>query len=93
MKRLNSNTSLTQAPRVKRGRSRFDLSHTNHMDFGVGLLYPLDRPFDVIPGDTFDVGLRSVIRISQPLKVSPMDTLTVDVNWFFTPYRLLWDNQ
>lgn len=91
MKRLNSNTSLTQAPRVKKGRSRFDLSHTNHMDFGVGLLYPLDRPWEVIPGDTFDAGLRSVIRISQPLKISPMDTLCCDVNFFFTPYRLVFE--
>lgn len=92
MARLNSNTSITQPPRVKKGRSRFDLSHSNHMDFGVGLLYPIDRPIEVIPGDTISLSQRSVIRIAQPLKVSPMDTLVADVTYFFTPFRQVWSN-
>lgn len=92
MARLNSNSSITRPPYVKKGRSKFDLSHSNHMDFGVGLLYPIDRPIEVIPGDTISLSQRSVIRIAQPLKVSPMDTLVADVTYFFTPYRQVWSN-
>lgn len=83
---------MPNLPKIKKGRSKFNLSHTSHLDFNAGLLVPLDRPIPVLPGDSFDVGQRIIIRMSNPPKVPVMDTLCMTVAWYYVPYRILWSN-
>ena len=39
-------------PSIQKKRSYFDFTHSSHLDMNAGLLYPLDKPIEVIPGDS-----------------------------------------
>ena len=46
---------------------------------------------EVLPGDTFDMNATAFARLATPLKPI-MDNLYLDMQFFFVPYRLVWDN-
>lgn len=77
-------------PSVNIPRSQFDLSHANKFTFDAGLLVPFFIA-PILPGDTFRVDPRIMIRLTTPLRPF-MDNLYADVHWFFAPKRLLWNN-
>lgn len=79
-------------PKIKKGRSFFDLTHSNSCDMNVGVLYPIDQAIQVVPGDTFDYSHRLNIRMTNPPKTPTFGTLAFDIYWFYTPNRILWRN-
>lgn len=67
-------------------RSKFDLSHNMKTTMEAGKMIPLDI-MEVLPGDTFQVDLSSVIRSVTPY-TDTMDNAYLDVYAFFVPHRL-----
>ena len=67
-------------------RSKFDLSHNMKTTMEAGKMIPLDI-MEVLPGDTFQVDLSSVIRSVTPF-TDTMDNAYLDIYAFFVPHRL-----
>ena len=86
-----SRNPYAQEPSVRIPRSQFDLSHTNTVSFDASYLYPVCL-MDVIPGDTFQVSVQGFARIFSPLESPIMDNIRWDLDWFFVPDRLVWEN-
>ena len=59
-------------------------------DFDADYLIPI-LVDDVIPGDTFNVNMSFVARLSTPL-YPIMNNIYLETFFFYVPYRLLWDN-
>lgn len=86
-----TSTQRYQAPTMRMGRSQFDLSHNHKTTFDAGRLIPYFCT-EVVPGDTHVVKLLSFLRIFSPLDAPIMDNISVDIDFFFVPNRLVWDN-
>ena len=71
-------------------RSSFDRSFTSLTTFDAGLLIPcfIDEG---LPGDTMKVKMSAMFRLGTLLKPL-MSELTLDVQFFSVPNRLLWGN-
>lgn len=70
-------------------RNNFDLSHEVKMSGKGGYLYPCFN-MEVIPGDTFSVSTEVFIRFA-PMIAPVMHRMDCKIDFFFTPYRLLWN--
>jgi len=86
-----SQHSFGQVPRADIPRSTFDLSHGLKTTFDADFLVPMAEPWDVIPGDSWNVKTTIVARLATPLHPL-MDSLYIDTFYFFVPYRILWTN-
>jgi hypothetical protein len=73
----------------KPGKNTFDLSHEVKMTGNMGNLYPCFIQ-DVIPGDSYKVNTQQLIRFS-PLLAPMMHSVDFKLDYFFVPYRLVWD--
>lgn len=71
-------------------RSAFDRSHNLKTTFNAGLLYPIYLE-EVLPGDTFNVDLSCVVRMT-PNVHPPMDNCYLETFFFFVPNRLVWSH-
>lgn len=75
---------------MERPRSKFDRSHQLLTTINEGDLVPIYCD-EVLPGDTAQVRLNGLIRMSTP--VYPiMDNCYMDTYFFFVPCRLLWEH-
>lgn len=72
------------------GRSIFDRTHDHKTTMSAGHLYPI-LVDEVYPGDTYSIDLASLIRMSTPIH-PVLDNAYLDVFFFFTPYRIVWDH-
>ena len=79
------NSIQTRKPK----KNKFDLSHEVKMTGNMGNLYPCFIQ-DVIPGDAFRVDTQQLIRFS-PLLAPMMHNIDFKLDYFFVPYRLVWD--
>jgi hypothetical protein len=82
--------SFAQVPSARIGRSKFDRSHAakTTMDFDYLVPVLID---DVLPGDTFNLNIKSFIRLAT--QTTPvLDNMKVDFFSFFVPTRLVWTN-
>lgn len=70
-------------------RSTFGRSSRHLTTMSAGLLYPLLID-EVLPGDTYSVDTASLVRMSTPIH-PVMDNCFLDLYFFFTPNRLVWD--
>lgn len=86
----NIETHFSQAPQAKIERSRFKYNKPVKMTFNGGELVPF-LVEEVLPGDTFDLKLSKVVRLSPSIHPT-MDNLYIDTYYFFIPNRLIWDN-
>ena len=86
----NSEIHFAQVPRIDVKRSMFDRSTQHKTTFNAGKLIPILCD-EVLPGDTFSVGLSSVIRMTTPIYPT-MDNLYADLYFYYVPTRLLWDH-
>lgn len=66
-------------------RSRLQNQHRNLTTMNAGFLYPI-ASFDVLPGSTWDIELKSFVRQSTPIH-PVMDDAYLDVFAFFVPLR------
>ena len=79
------NSILTERPK----KNKFDLSRDVKMTGNIGNLYPAFIQ-DVIPGDSFRVSTQQMIRFS-PLVAPIMHNVNFKLDYFFVPYRLVWN--
>ena len=75
---------------MERPRSRFDRSHQLLTTINEGDLVPIYCD-EVLPGDTAQVRLNGLIRMSTPI-YPVMDNCYMDTYFFFVPCRLLWEH-
>lgn len=85
-----SQHDFSKIPHADIQRSNFKRSHTHKTTFDAGLLIPIYVD-EALPGDTFNMNLTSVARLSTPI-VPIMDNLHMDFFFFAVPNRLLWTN-
>lgn len=84
---------VTDNPKINKRRSYIpNLSHKSQIDFNPGFLVPLDRPWEILPGDTWKVKHSLKIRMTNPPKVPVMDQLVLDIYYFYVPFRIVWSN-
>lgn len=90
---MNRNTNLhfANVPNIDIKRSAFDMSHSIKSTLNVGDIVPLFVDGDILPGDTVEMDMASIVRMATPI-YPIMDNLFMDYYWFFVPNRLLWDN-
>lgn len=70
-------------------RSGFDLSRKNMFTTHVGALTPCFVQ-EVLPGDSFSIDVSNFTRTS-PVNTAAYVRLRENVDFFFVPYKLLWD--
>lgn len=70
-------------------KNNFDLSHEVKMTGNMGDLYPCYIQ-DVVPGDSFKVNTQQLVRFS-PLLAPMMHNVDFKLDYFFVPYRIIWD--
>lgn len=69
-------------------RSKFDLSHVWSGTFNAGQCIPCLAYSDILPGDTFKINAKIVIRSTTP--IAPiMDQAYADLYYFFVPHKLV----
>lgn len=81
---------FSTVPSANIRRSSFDRSHCFKTTFNTDLIIPIFLD-EVLPGDTFSLTSTHLCRLTtltQPI----MDNLRLDIQFFFVPNRLLWDN-
>ena len=86
MRMVQSNPTISK----KRSYIPF-MKHKSQIDLNLGLLYPLDRAWEVLPGDTFKVRHSLSLRMTNPPKVPVMDQLVFDIFYFYVPLRIIWN--
>lgn len=80
---------FSKVPAADIPRSRFDRSHGHKTTMDAGYLIPVYCD-EVLPGDSFQMKTTAFARLATPLKPI-MDNLYLDIHYFFTPNRLVWD--
>ena len=73
----------------KPNKNKFNLSREVKMTGNMGNLYPAFIQ-DVVPGDSFKVNTQQMVRFS-PLLAPMMHRVDFKLDYFFVPYRLVWD--
>lgn len=71
------------------GTNTFNLSHDTKLSFKMGRLIPIAN-IQALPGDIFNIDTEHLLRFA-PLIAPIMHQVDIHVDWFFTPYRILWD--
>jgi len=90
MTKMRSQQSFSNVPRADIPRSSFNLSHGHKTTFDVDYLIPI-LLMDIIPGDTINCRASFFMRLATPL-FPIMDNMYADTQFFFVPYRTIWDN-
>lgn len=82
--------SFSRAPMIDIQRSSFNRSFGHKTTFDAGLLIPI--MWDIAyPGDTYNVDVSCFARLATP-EFPIMDNMFMDVHFFATPIRQLWDS-
>nr|WCD56420.1 MAG: major capsid protein [Microviridae sp.] len=89
-KKLQNHFSFNQTA-IDMPRSRFDRPYDHKLTFNSGRLIPLYVDADILPGDTVEMDLASVVRENTPI-FPVMDNAYMDVYAFFIPNRLVWEH-
>lgn len=89
MKSTN-NYSFSQVPQVNIPRSAFQRDNGYKTTMNTGDLVPVYVD-EILPGDTFSISPTLFTRLATP--IAPiMDNMYLDIQWFFVPNRLVWEN-
>jgi hypothetical protein len=84
------NQLFTQVAMKTPKESTFDLTHDVKMSGKMGQLMPCCA-FDVLPGDSIQLGADALIRLA-PILAPIMHRVDFTIHYFFVPNRLLWPN-
>lgn len=84
--------SFSRVPKISAHRSSFDLSRKVSMTMNVGTLYPVGKPYEVYPGDTFKIRTKFVCRASSAFLKPVMDNLSIEIYQFFVPHRIVYQS-
>jgi hypothetical protein len=82
--------SFSDVPHADIPRSQFRQPSSHKTTFDADYLIPIYCE-EVLPADTFNVRMSSIIRLITPLTPF-MDNMYIDTFFFFVPNRLIWDN-
>ena len=90
---MNRNTEMhfSETPTIDIKRSKFEESYSHKTTFNAGDIIPVDVDSDILPGDTVQLDMASLIRMATPI-YPIMDNLYADIYFFFVPHRLVWDH-
>ncbi len=86
----NAQSRFSKLPDVEISRSKFKRPSTHKTTFNAGKLIPIFCD-EVLPGDTFSMTTKSLIRMSTPI-FPTMDNAYLDTYFFFVPNRLVWEH-
>lgn len=86
----NSEAHFNRVPELGITRSKFKRRQDVKLTMNAGQLIPFYCD-EVLPGDTFSVDQAAIIRMTTPI-FPVMDNCYMDVYYFFTPNRIIWDN-
>lgn len=81
---------LSELPRLNKPRSTFPYNQSIWGSMKVGKLYPIEW-IECNPGDTLTLDFAHITRAMTQI-VPVMDQSFLDVQAFFVPLRILWDN-
>lgn len=87
---MTSQKHFSQVPSAEIQRSKFDRSHAHKTTMDASYLVPVFVD-EVLPGDTFNLKATAFARLATPLHPI-MDNAYLDMQFFFVPNRLLYDN-
>lgn len=79
---------IDRVPTISAKRSSFDLSRKLMLSMSVGKLYPVGKPYEVYPGDTFKIRTKFVARLTSSYLKPVMEDLIIEFYHFFVPHRL-----
>lgn len=82
---------FSKLPSVNYPRSRFNMDFVHTTTLTTDYLYPVFCE-EVLPGDTWNVGVANMIRMISPIDVPMMDNLYCDYHFWFVPSRLIWEH-
>lgn len=71
-------------------RSAFDRSFSHKTTLDAGLIYPIMWE-PILPGDTINLTMNALARLATPI-FPYMDSVYMDVHFFFVPNRLVWEH-
>ena len=86
----NAESHYSQIPHANISRAKFRRPFAEITTINEGDLVPIYLD-EVLPGDSFQINQRSMIRMSTPL-FPVMDNCYMDTFYFFVPARLCWDH-
>lgn len=78
-------------PDVNVSRTAQVIDNRHLTTLNTGVLVPIYVNSDILPGTTVSMDMSSLVRMSTPI-FPVMDNCFLDLYWFFTPHRLVWDN-
>lgn len=84
----NVESHFAQTPQIAQGRSIFQRPLTHKMSGDVGRVYPIYNEV-IYPGDTVKMNVSKVVRL-QTLLTPILDSMYMDIYFFFIPFRLIW---
>lgn len=87
----NTEMHFGNTPNIELKRSKFDMSYSHKTTFNVGDIVPIYVDSDILPGDTVQLDMASLIRMATPI-YPIMDNLYADIYFFFVPHRLVWEH-
>lgn len=82
---------FSNLPTLNIKRSRFKRPHTHKTTWNTGDIIPIYVDSDILPGDTVEMNMASLIRMQTPI-FPVMDNAYADVYFFFVPHRIVWDH-
>lgn len=82
---------FAEIPKVDLPRCSFDRSFSHKTTFNAGKLVPIYWE-EVVPGDSWNCKVNLFARMTSPLTVPIMDNMYLEMQFFFCPLRLVWDN-
>lgn len=82
---------FSNLPDLNIKRSRFKRPHDHKTTFNTGDIIPIYVDSDVLPGDTVEMNVASLIRMQTPI-FPVMDNAYMDIYFFFVPHRLVWEH-
>nr|DAG80360.1 MAG TPA: Major capsid protein [Microviridae sp.] len=86
----NNERQFSQIPKMNVSRSKFIRKQNVKFTMDAGRLVPFYVD-EVLPGDTFSVDTAGICRMTTPI-YPVMDNCYMDVYYFFTPMRIVWDH-
>lgn len=81
---------IDRVPTISAKRSSFDLSRKLMLSMNVGKLYPVGKPYEVYPGDTFKIRTKFVARLTSSYLKPVMEDLVIEFYHFFVPHRIVY---
>lgn len=87
----NTEVHFTDLPKVDIHRSAFWRPTDHKTTFNTGKLIPIYVDSDILPGDTVEMDISAVVRMTTPI-YPVMDNAFIDYMAFFVPHRLVWDH-